>query len=406
MQEQAENQVRHARVPALDVLRGFAVAGMIVVTSPGDWSKAYWPLKHADWNGWTPTDIVFPTFLFGVGAAIGLSFPKPLDNSTARAELWRRVARRVVSLLVLGLLLNWLYTAASHFGLPTPHSYAWTEFRIPGVPQRIALCYFLTVGLIVATARRSADGGAAINARALWIAAAVVLIGYWALLHLALVLGFGAGRLDPEGSLPAWFDRRVFTPAYMWPDGSKIWGGPVTYDPEGLLSTLPAAVNVLFGALAARELRVVPERALLRIAMAGALLVAAGLLLDPAFPVNKRLWTSSFALLSSGLSALALVGCMLALRSNRVSRMALPAKILGGNAILAFTVSILLGYASGFPVLRWAGKPASPQYWGDQVAVSVIPDDHLASLACALSVLAFITLMILPLHRRGIHFRL
>jgi predicted acyltransferase len=140
--------------------------------------------------------------------------------------------------------------------------------------------------------------------------------------------------------------------------------------------------------------------------VAGALLVAAGLLLDPVFPINKRLWTSSFALLSSGMSALALVCCVVGLQSERVSRMALPLKILGGNAVLAFTVSILLGYASGFPILHWAGQPASPQYWGDQVALSIISDEYLASLACALSVLAFITLLIWPLHRRAIHFRL
>ena len=317
-------------MPALDVLRGLAVAGMIVATSPGDWSSTYGPLKHADWNGWTPTDMVFPTFLFSVGVAIGLSFPK-LADASARVVLWRRVGRRVASLIALGLVLNWLYTAATHFGLPSPHTYAWTEFRIPGVPQRIALCYLATVGLIMATSARRARSVPAINARALWIAAALILIGYWALLTLGPVPGFGAGQLDPEGSLPAWLDRRVFTPAYMWPMGSKTWGGPITYDPEGLLSTLPATINVVVGALAARDLRMIPERAMVRIASAGALLVAAGLLLDPVFPINKRLWTSSFALLSSGVSALALVGCAVALRREPVSRIVLPFMILAAT---------------------------------------------------------------------------
>jgi predicted acyltransferase len=289
MESHAEHPVRHTRVPALDVLRGLAVAGMIVATSPGDWSKVYWPLKHADWNGWTPTDIVFPTFLFSVGVAVGLSFPKPLAESSVRARMWLRVGRRVVSLFALGLVLNWLYTAATHFGLPSPHPYAWTEFRIPGVPQRIALCYLITVGLIMATSARRAESVPAIDLRALWITAASILIGYWALLTLMPVPGFGAGRLDFEGSLPAWLDRQLLTPAYMWPLGSKTWGGPVTYDPEGLLSTLPATVNVIFGALAARELRIAPEQALARIALAGALLVVAGLLeqTPPRGPVDS-----------------------------------------------------------------------------------------------------------------------
>jgi predicted acyltransferase len=127
---------------------------MILATSPGDWARAYWPLKHAEWDGWTPTDIVFPTFLFSVGVAIGLSFPKAPDDPLMHAGLWRRVGRRVASLLALGLALNWLYTAATHVGLPSPHPYAWTEFRIPGVPQRIALCYLGTVCLIMATSAR------------------------------------------------------------------------------------------------------------------------------------------------------------------------------------------------------------------------------------------------------------
>jgi predicted acyltransferase len=393
------------RLAALDVLRGLAVAGMIVVTSPGDWNRAYWPLKHADWNGWTPTDIVFPMFLFGVGMAIGLSFPRQLADPAARSQYWIRVGRRVAALILLGLFLNWMYVVAVAASVPPAGPDDHPALRLPGVPQRIAFCYLLASGLILATARKDADGRTAIDARAVVVAIAAILLAYWALLSFVPVPGYGAGHLDPEGSLPAYFDRMIFTPRHMWPLGSATWRGPVTYDPEGLLSSLPATVNVLFGVLAGREWRRPGGPRVGPIAVASALLVLLGLLLDPLFPINKRLWTSSFALLSSGLSGLTLVAIVLAIGNRPASRLLTPLKILGGNAILAFTISILAGSFAGLP-LNGASGPISPQGWGDAVALSVIPDEYLASLACAIAILALITLAVWPLHRRAIHFRL
>ena len=284
------------RLPALDILRGLAVAGMIVVTSPGDWNHAYWPLQHAVWDGWTPTDIVFPTFLFAVGMALALGFPKDLSTGAARSTFWWRVGRRVVALIVLGLALNALWLVAIALGQLNPHPDA-TGLRLPGVPQRIALCYLLAAIGIVVTGTREAQGRTGIAPRAIIAIIVAILIGYWALLTFVPVPGFGAGHLDPEGSLPAWLDRTIFGVPNLWPWGMKTWGEPVTYDPEGVLSTFPATVNVLFGVLAAYELRGPSARPLLRIAIAGIVLVAMGLLLDPLFPINKRLWTSSFALL-------------------------------------------------------------------------------------------------------------
>ena len=385
------------RVPALDVLRGFAVAGMIVVTSPGDWNHTYWPLKHADWNGWTPTDIVFPMFLFAVGMAVGVSFPRPLTEPSARRRLWVRVARRVVALVAVGLVLNWLYVVAVAAGVPPAGPDDHPGLRLPGVPQRIALCYLLAVGLVMATGRQDAQGRTAINAAAIAAAIFVTLAAYWALLVLVPVPGFGVGGLDQVGSWPAYIDRLIFTPRHMWPLGSSTWRGPVTYDPEGLLSSLPATANVLVGVLAGREWRRPGGPRL-------AFLVILGLLLDPLFPINKRLWTSSFALLSSGLSGAALVLVALAW-SDRTRRLLLPLEILGGNAILAYSISIVLDSFAGVP-LKIGGGTISPQAWGDAIARSVIPDEYLASLACACAVLALITLALWPLHRRAIHFRL
>jgi predicted acyltransferase len=393
------------RLVALDVLRGLAVAGMIVVTSPGDWNRAYWPLKHADWNGWTPTDMVFPMFLFGVGMALGLSFPRPLAEPAARKQFWLRVGRRAIALILLGLFLNWISVVAVWAGVPPTGPDAIPALRLPGVPQRIAFCYVLAAALILVTARRDAEGRTCIDARPIAAAIVAILLIYWALLSFVPVPGYGPGHLDPEGSLPAWLDRQIFTVPHLWPLGSATWRGPVTYDPEGLLSSFPATVDVLFGVLAAWEWRRSAGRPLARIAIASAVLVILGLLLDPLFPINKRLWTSSFALLSSGVSGLALVIIALIVRNAAASRLLAPLKVLGGNAILAFTISILLGAFSGLPLNGTTG-PISPQGWVDSIALRVIPDEYLASLACAFAILALITLALWPLHRRAIHFRL
>ncbi|MBO9712425.1 heparan-alpha-glucosaminide N-acetyltransferase domain-containing protein [Sphingomonas sp.] len=389
---------------ALDALRGAAVAGMIIVTSPGDWNASYAPLRHAEWNGWTLTDMVFPTFLFSVGLALGLSFPRPLDRADARKALWIRVARRVIALVLLGLVLN----ALMEFGrsLWMPQASVPDTVRIPGILQRIALCYLLGVALIVATALRDADGRSRVNPIAISIAIAVALLLYWGLMMLVPVPGFGAGRLDPAGNLAGYVDRAIFTPPHLWWLGWATPGGPPVYDPEGLLSTLPATANLLFGVLAALEWRRAPARAPVRIAIAGAVLFAAGLAFDPLFAINKRIWTSSFALLSSGFSALLLAAFALALGSSLAERLSAPLRILGGNAILGFTLSIVLGVIGGMPLLHLGGKPATPQAWGDGVALGIVPDPQLASLACAFAILALITLLIWPLHRRGIHFRL
>ena len=389
------------RLTALDVLRGVAVAGMIVVNSPGDWGHAYAPLKHADWNGWTPTDMVFPMFLFGVGLALGLSFPRALGEREARNKLWLRVGRRVIALILLGLFLNWASLLPAVLSGPTPGADAHLGLRLPGVPQRIALCYLAAVVLVLATGRKDEQGRTALNAPALAVAGVASLVIYWALLRFVPVPGFGPGGLDPVGSLTAYIDRAVFTPAHMWSQGWATPNGPVTYDPEGLLSTLPAVFNVLAGVLAGREWRRNGEPRLLWLAGASALMFVLGLVLHPVFPINKRLWTSSFALLSSGFSGLTLVVVVLALRSKLAERWAEPLKALGGNAILAYAISELLGVLGGVPV-----KGTSPQAWGFGLVRGVIPDDNLASLTCAIGILVIVTAMIWPLHRRAIHFRL
>lgn len=394
------------RLAGLDALRGLAVAGMILVVSPGDWSQAYAQLQHAAWNGATLADMIFPTFLFSVGVALGLSFPRRMatagERRMFRAKLWRRTAM----LIVLGLLVEASYVWAISAGAPFPGGPGLAHIRLPGVLQRIGLCYGLAGTLLVATARRDAEGLAQANPLALAGCAFLILAGYWLLLVLVPVPGYGAGVLTPAGSLPGFVDRTLFTEPHLWPLGSATASRPATYDPEGLLSTLPATANMLFGILAAWMLRRSPSGAVVRVAAMGALLLVLGLALDPVLVINKRIWTSSFALMSSGVSALALSALVAGSRWNGVALILAPVRVLGGNAVLAFLLSTLVSRLSGFPLLPEGGGRITPQLWGYHRALGLVPDPQLASLLCAVAVLALVTLVIWPLHRRAMHFRL
>jgi predicted acyltransferase len=409
------------RLTGLDLFRGLAVAGMIIVNTPGSGLYVWWPLDHAPWDGFTPTDLVFPAFLFAVGVALALSFPRVVDGA-----LWRRVTRRTASLIALG----WAWQMLARPGIAT--------FRLMGVLPRIGLCYGLVAAFVMLTARRDADGRGRLDPWLIGGAGLAVLTGYAALMLLVPVPDYGPGVLTPDGNLAGLVDRAILTPAHMWRLGTGV-AGNVVYDPEGLLSTLPSLANVLFGMLAAIAWQRAPSRAIRLIAIGGLLLVVAGLLLAPVFPINKRLWSSSFALLSSGLSALLLALAMLAttsssprrrgsihaddsapslpsavmdsrLRGNdgrvrpraALDRLLAPFYLLGMNAILGYMVSLLLGLA-GMRLYLGSTTLGAHAFAAMQ---AIAPDPYLASFLCSLAVLALVIGLLVPLHRRGIHLRL
>jgi predicted acyltransferase len=351
---------------------------------------SYAPLRHADWNGWTPADLVFPTFLFCVGMAWALAFPR---KEADFPRLWPKILRRTALLILIGLVLN----ALPYFDL--------AHLRIPGILQRIALCYLLIAVLTLATARRRA-GVLHLKPAAIGLATAVLLVGYWGMLRFVPVPGFGAGHFDSLGSLPAWIDRNVFGADHLWKYGTTEGVG-VTYDPEGILSTLGALVNCLLGILAAVAYRALPRtRSILGFAIAGAALVALAYILDPIMPINKRIWTSSFALLSSGVAAIALAAFGMTVRSATTVRLLTPLRVLGGNAILAFVIATLFGRLYGAPLLGSVDNRTSPAAWLDHAIQRFVGDPYIASLSCAIVVLTMVTLLLWPLHRRAIHFRL
>ena len=215
------------RLAALDSFRGLTVAGMIIVNTPGSGEHVWWPLDHAEWHGFTPTDLVFPAFLCAMGVALGLSFPRAIN-----AQLWRRVAWRVFALIAIGWAWQML-AQAEHREFPVASACCPASASASGSPRASR------------SSPRAArpDGKARLNPTAILIAIIVLLLGYWA----AMALG---GDFTPEGNLAGAVDRAVLGANHMWRAGTDA-AGNVVYDPEGLLSTLPATANVLFGLLAA-----------------------------------------------------------------------------------------------------------------------------------------------------------
>jgi predicted acyltransferase len=394
------------RLVSLDVLRGLAVAGMILVVSPGDWGAAYPQLQHAEWNGWTLADMVFPTFLFSVGAAIALSFPRPWRTAADQRLFWSRALRRATRLIVIGLALEATYNLMLPYTGSTLGRPSMAYLRLPGILQRIALCYLLAATVLLATAAYDNEGRRVLRPGHVVAVAATTLLGYWAVLRFVPTPGYGPGRLDAEGYLGGYIDRTVFGVPHLWPLGWARPGGPAVYDPEGLLSSVPATTNVLFGSLAGWAWRRDGNRAAVIIGAAGVVLILAGLLLNPVFPINKRIWSSSFALFSGGFSAVLLAALMRVAQGRGASAPLAPFDVLGGNAILAFIASTLLGRVYDLPIIPTGNGRLPPRGWLDQHLLTVTGNPSIAATACAALFVAVIVLLLAPLHRRAFHFRL
>lgn len=305
------------RILSIDVFRGLTVAGMVLVNNPGTWSAVYAPLRHADWHGWTPTDLIFPFFLFIVGVAIPLALGRRFDEGQARAQIVRRIVLRSAVIFGLGLILH---AVSANFDVAT--------IRIPGVLQRIAVCYLVAALLFLWTGWRAQ---AAI--------AVAGLLGYWAVLTLVPVPGFGAGDLGKEGNLAAWLDRTAL--------GAHIWRIGRVYDPEGMLSTVPAIVTTLAGVLTGRFLRAArPDTATARtLVVSGAAGLVIGLAWGACFPINKSLWTSSYVVFTAGAALLILAACYWLIEIRGWTWWTGPFVVLGMNALAVFFLSTLLAIA-------------------------------------------------------------
>jgi len=321
------------RLVSLDVFRGLTIAGMVLVNNPGSWEHIYWPLEHAQWSGWTPTDLVFPFFLFIVGVSIPLAFANRLEKGGSKRDLYLKIVKRTLIIFAIGLFLNGL----PYFGL--------AEYRIPGVLQRIAVCYFFASIIFLNTKLRTQ------------IAIAIgLLIFYWALVKLVPAPGFAAGDLTKEGSLPSYVDRVVF--------GKHVWAQARVYDPEGLLSTIPAIVTSLIGVLTGQWLRTEKTRYEKAAGMfvAGAVLVAIGWAWNAFFPINKALWTSSYVAFTGGLALQFLSVCYWLIDIKGYRRWTKPFEIFGLNAIALYVVADVLAVLLG--MLKVGGEPLGGRIYG------------------------------------------
>jgi predicted acyltransferase len=324
---------------------------MILVNDPGSWNNIYWPLEHAPWNGWTPTDLIFPFFLFIMGVSMAFSFAARQGRGAKRGRLALHVLRRSAIIFAIAVFLN---------GFPYFHL---TRMRIPGVLQRIAVCY-LAAGLVVLFSglfsgplsglgnadrpegsRRGGRGGVVVVSAVI----ALLLAGYWALMTFVPVPGYGAGRLDPDGNLAAYLDRRLML-GHLWRP---------TWDPEGILSTLPAIATTLIGALAGAWLRSrqAQGRKVAGLLAAGAAGLLAGRLLDAYFPINKNLWTSTYVIFTGGFAMVLLAAIYWLVDMRGYRRWGAPFVVFGTNSILVFSLSTLLAKASIiFKVTRADGR--------------------------------------------------
>lgn len=308
------------RLLSLDVFRGLTVAAMILVNNPGSWAHIYAPLKHAEWHGCTPTDLIFPFFLFIVGVSISYALGSK-KGYMSHSKLIITALKRALILFGLGLFLN-LFPKVF-----TEPMEAFQTVRIPGVLQRIAVVFFITAVIFIKT-----------NPKTQLRLLIGILIAYWAMMTLIPVPGVGYANLEKETNLGAWLDRSILTEAHLW-RSAKTW------DPEGILSTLPAIATGLFGVLVGSWLKRKDREESVKISWmfsTGILAVILGLIWDLCFPINKALWTSSFVLYAGGLATIGLALCYWLIDVQGYKKGTKPFVVYGVNAITVFFLSGLI----------------------------------------------------------------
>jgi predicted acyltransferase len=370
------------RLVSLDLARGITIAFMILVNNAGSGRFAYWPLKHSEWNGWTPTDLVFPSFLLLAGISIVYSTAARTARGESKGVLLLHVFRRAVILIAIGVLVH---------GYP---DFPWATLRIYGVLQRIALCYLVASILYLWSRRAATLAGIAV----------ACLLGYWILMRWVPVPGFGLPvrdipLLDKDMNWVAFVDRLVF-PGRLY---EKV------RDPEGLLSTIPAIGTTLFGVLTGiwlRTTRSMSNKAggLLAASVSG---IAMGSLWGIWFPINKKLWTSPFVLFAGGCTLLLLAICYLLIEiKKRDGAWTYPWKVFGSNAIAVYIFAELLeSTLNAIRLTRPGGTSSLKEFIYQRIYYPII-NPSFGSLLYSLSFVLICFLPIAVLYKKRIFIKL
>ena len=379
------------RYYSLDVFRGATVALMILVNNPGSWSNTFSPLAHASWHGCTPTDLVFPFFLFAVGNA--MSFVMPQLQQGNSSEFWKKVIKRTILIFLIGLFLNWSpFVKWSDTGLVFK---PWENVRILGVLQRIALCYFFASVIIYYGKSRMA----------LFIGMMILVI-YW-------VLSFALGAAGHPYSLSGYFGNAI---DFNILGISHVYKGEgVPFDPEGLTSTLPAIVQVIFGFLVGEYIQLKGKNfeMLAKLLLTGVVLVLVGFIWDFSFPINKKIWTSSYVFYTSGLAIITLSMFIYLLEFNNAKgKWSQFFDVFGKNPLFIFVLSGFLPRV--LALLRWVdhvdekGEPvytnALPWFY-QNVCKDIASDLRIGSLLYALCMIAFMGTIAYLLDKKKIYIR-
>lgn len=347
--------MKSERLLSLDILRGITVAGMILVNNPGNWGSIYAPLKHAEWNGLTPTDLVFPFFVFVMGVSMSFSFSKFDYKFTPQFS--KKLVRRTVILFLLGIMLSWF----SQFSL--------TDIRILGVLQRLALTYFFGSLLVVWVPKRT---------WLLWIAGGILMLYY-------IVLYAGNGFELSDANIIAVTDKALLGENHMYrewlPDGGRIF-----FDPEGLLSTLPGISHVILGFFCGEIIRrkISLNERLVQLSIVGITLLFTGLLLSYGCPLNKKIWSPTYVLATCGLTYLFLVLLVWIVDIQKVQKWSIPFQAFGTNPLFIYVAASLMAILlESIPI---GGIGIQERMYGFIEQIVVIP-----KLASVIYALLFVT---------------
>jgi predicted acyltransferase len=360
--------IESSRLASLDVFRGATIASMVLVNDPGSWDHIYPPLEHAPWNGWTFTDTVFPFFLWIIGVAMTLSFAKRMERGDDRRRLFVHVLKRAAILYLIGLFLA---------GFPYFH---FSRIRYLGVLPRIALCYLIAASIFLT-----------LRVRGIIVAMLTLLLGYWLLMAFYPVPVCGAGHLGVDCNFARYIDGLVLS-GHMWSQ-TKVW------DPEGVISTIPAIATTLFGVLTGyvlRSARSAAEKAVWMF-LVGDGLLALGLILNQWLPINKNLWTSTFSIFMAGLASVVFASCYWLVDVQGYRRFTRPFAIYGMNAIAVFVLTGLIGRLLG--LIKIGGVSLGTWIFNTLFLPLARPID--ASLLYAVANVIFFYLIVYGMYRRG-----